>query len=115
MSEYVFIDKVGRALAPGDLIIYGHALGRCASLQYGKVLEIVLPNPDAYCATGVRLRVQGVDADDSWLGRHLKRPWKSRVKLLKPGLLQFPSRVLWVNRNQVPPEVLQLLDQVQVD
>ncbi len=33
-------DKSGREINIGDYIVYGLALGRCAALRFGKVLDI---------------------------------------------------------------------------
>lgn len=33
-------DKLGREIKVGDIICYGHALGRCAALRVGKVLKV---------------------------------------------------------------------------
>jgi hypothetical protein len=40
MTAPIMRDKSGRELEPGDFIVYGHALGRCAGLRYGVVLEV---------------------------------------------------------------------------
>lgn len=65
----VFTDKAGVKVVPGDFIIYGHALGRCAGLRYGKVLALV-PHPKSYfgCEQKAgdrecRLRIIGVNDD----------------------------------------------------
>lgn len=100
-----FKDKCGRRLVPGDLIVYGHALGRCAGLQYGKVLSVQLKKADDY-RDGPRptcVTVQGVD-DEHWAAK------PGEWKLLRKGTLWFSSRVLRVTRDQVPGEALALLD-----
>lgn len=83
-------DKSGREVQAGDLIVYGHAMGRASGLRYGKVLEID--------AKG-RVKVQGVDTD--W--------YADKAKLCKPGLLYFGERLLVVTVEQVPLKVLQRL------
>lgn len=102
-------DKSGRDIKVGDLIVYGHALGRCAALQYGKVLAI---NPkkhrrwdgnEWHDEDTPHFTVQGVDTH-----------WSGKVKLLRKGTLQFGDRILIVNRDQVPVSILGLLDSVQV-
>ncbi len=65
-------DKIGQEIKVGDLIAYGHALGRCAGLRIGKVLE-----------AGPKLVVWGVD--DDW----------SREK---PRLLSKKSRLFYPDR-----------------
>lgn len=105
-----FKDKAGHLLQPGDLIIYGHALGRCAGLQYGKVVAIQRAKNrygwDDNVAEEhlkVKIKVQGVDTD-----------WKSQEpKLLRRSVLEFNERVLRITRDQVSKEVLSLLDTVK--
>jgi hypothetical protein len=82
-------DKAGIELHPGDLIVYGHALGRCAGLQYGVVLK----------ATPDGIMVRGVDADWSQL----------RPRLLKKAWLKFSERVLRVTPEQVHHTIGSLL------
>ena len=66
--ETRFPDKAGCDLKPGDFIVYGHALGRCAGLQYGVVLEILPPNRKGWTGSkSPRIRVQGIDLDDNWV------------------------------------------------
>jgi hypothetical protein len=94
-----FNDKAGRELRPGDLIVYGHALGRCAGLRYGRILAV---QPGKSSPESMRLRVQGVDDDTNWSGLG--------PRLCNPGTLSFEGRVLRVEREQVPSAVLSLLD-----
>lgn len=94
------LDKAGNEIKIGDFIIYGHALGRCAGLRYGKVLgfeeaEVSLWNKEKT----TYLKTIGVD--DNWGNPHLNK---------RAGTLQFPeSRVLIVSENQIPVRVLELL------
>ena len=102
-------DKAGAVIEVGDLIIYGHALGRCAALQYGKVLAIKLKTKTKWRGSLLlsedyetpHFTVQGV-ADEP-------NPW-----LLRKGTLQFADRILVINREQVPQTTLKLLDGVKV-
>ena len=112
-----FPDKAGYDLKPGDFIIYAHALGRCASLQYGVVLE-VLPNKgnefDYSDPPRPKLRVQGVELDDNWEWIEEHRAEKCGItfkapRLLKPSILSFPSRVLRIQKEQVSANVLAAL------
>jgi hypothetical protein len=91
-------DKAGINLKSGDLIIYGHALGRCAGLQYGKILEIV--HTKTWNDKPIeKVRVQGVDTD--W---DFEKP-----RLLRPSCLQFSERILKITQNQMPKEIRELL------
>jgi hypothetical protein len=114
VKKSVNTDKSGRLIQPGDLIVYGHALGRCAGLQYGKVLAVNWKDERVYDyrtnkwdedARVPHFTVQGVDQDWS----------HEEPKLLKrKGTLQFGDRILVVEREQVPMTVLELLDSVSL-
>jgi len=112
----MFIDKTGREVLPGDYIVYGHALGRCAGLQYGRVIAVLPPTRDPYMGVCAKIRVRGVDADDNWLGysKNESRGYKRETELLKPGTLSYPSRVLKVEPHQIPEPVLRLLERVEI-
>lgn len=107
----VFRDKAGRKVQAGNVIVYGHALGRCAGLRYAKVLGVVWSGQpvNLYDGTGneahaARLRVHGVD--DDWA--------HNAPKLLsKPSILSFGSRVLVLTADQVPGVIASLLAAVQ--
>ena len=108
IESSVFPDKVGRPLKPGDLIIYGHALGRCASLQYGKVLG-VLPGKPGHAS---KLKVQGVRLNDNW--NHQSGRTSRDAYALRASTLQYPSRVLKVTKSQIPPQVLKVLKKIEI-
>lgn len=93
-----FFDKCGKEVKPGDLIVYGHALGRCAGLKYGRVTAVKLTKSE-YSDPEVKLTVQGVD--DDWD--------QEKPSLTKLGTLKFSKRVLKVSEDQIPKEVLELL------
>lgn len=105
-----FTDKAGKPVLSGDLIVYGHALGRCAGLRYGKVLALI-PHPDkdrVYNKTGDRdckLRIIGVD--DDWSSH------KPPELLSKASVVSFGARVLKLHPDQVPLKVLELLASYQ--
>ena len=96
-------DKSGREIKINDYIVYGHALGRCAGLKYGKVLafkefETFHINKDKK----IGLSVIGIDDD-----------WSSQKPELgkRKGFLQFPEeRVLIVSLDQLPKGYKELLD-----
>ncbi len=90
-------DKAGRELKTGDFIVYGHALGRCAGLQYGIIL--VEDNGKGH------ITVRGVDTD-----------WEHHApRLLKKSTLLFGERILRVNSNQIPPRIQDILSQAYAD
>jgi len=97
----VFTDKCGRVVQVGDLIVYGHALGRCAGLRYGKALRIVSREKGYESDGNSKLQVIGVDDD-----------WGHRVPelLTRKSYLKFPARVLVVSRDQIPKQIFDLLD-----
>jgi hypothetical protein len=96
-------DKAGQSLYPGDYIVYGHALGRCAALRFGIVLDIYEANDPYGWWPGkdkgkkkVHLRIRGIDTEG----------WEVEAKgpklLTKDSTLQFPDRVVRLTKNQVP-------------
>ena len=93
MSE--FIDKSGKPLAPGDLVVYAVTIGRSGSLAYGKVLGIT--------ANG-KLRVHKV-----------QKPWNEGAPqpARKSSLLTYGVRVLMIQPDQVPPEYLSVFDAIR--
>ena len=116
------LDKIGQKLVVGSLIVYGHALGRCAALQLGKVLAIkVIPKVsqkwrgrdpvtnqniyEDYDNADYRITVQGVEMNDNWLP-------DETPELLRKGTLQFPSRIIVLDPANVPQKVRELLDNV---
>jgi hypothetical protein len=92
-------DKLGREIKPGDYIVYGHLLGRCAGLKVGKVVVIKPVPKDQFGES--RITVMGVD--DGWGDR------KPRLDS-KKGTLQFPDRILVVEKSSLPKKYLDLLD-----
>lgn len=111
-----FPDKTGRPLKTGDFIIYGHALGRCAGLQYAKVLAITEGKVEYNEKSFPKLRVQGVNLDDNydfhnpeWTNKRRNMFGDPRISLLKPSTLSFPSRVLRITKEQIPKDVLKAL------
>jgi len=98
-----FKDKSGENLKSGDYIVYGHNLGRCAGLRYGKVIEVTEgKHPSEYDKKVTKLKIQGVD--DDW---HFRRP----NLLSRPSFLTFQERVLKVQESQIPEFILTLLEE----
>ena len=94
-----FYDKNGAEVRVGDFIVYGHAMGRCAGLRYGRVIAVQWSKTDPDWPSRVpvpKLRVQGVD--DDW--EHMP------LALCKPGTLEFPRRVLRIVFYYVPALLL---------
>src|ERR1039458_3246500 len=58
-------DAIGQPISVGDLIAYGHALGRCAGVRIGKVLSINPPKKDMYTTLPDTITVWGIDHE--WL------------------------------------------------
>lgn len=82
-------DKIGREIKVGDFIAYGHALGRCAALAIGKVLDIKYGPPKSAYSYSTRnqwsISVWGIDDNSDC------RP--IRLNSTK-GTLQFPNRII---------------------
>jgi hypothetical protein len=113
-------DKIGQKVEIGSIIVYGHALGRCAALQLGKVLALkVIPKTsrrwkgrdpvtqenvyEDYDTADYRISVQGVEMNDNWSP-------DDEPSLLRKGTLQFPSRMIVLDPKLVPEKIRELLD-----
>jgi hypothetical protein len=93
-----FIDLAGREVRVGDFIVYGSLLGRCAGLQFGRVLDIKSREERLFYGsrekkTVWRIKVQGVSDEPS---------------LLRPGTLMYPDRILCINEI-IPAKLKELL------
>lgn len=94
-------DKLGTEICVGDYLIYGHAIGRSASLRIGKVLKITEKEVRGSWESGFTITVIGVD--DDWAHKE--------VELCKSkGHLLFPNRTINVAGCLLPKKVKDLLD-----
>jgi hypothetical protein len=104
-----FLDKIGQPITKGAIIVYGHALGRCAGLRLGKVLKHPTnPVRDKYGvnSTGdVRITVRGLDDDWTHKGPEL---------LSKNSTLMFCDRVMVIDATKLAPPIARLFDGVSV-
>ncbi|HLN88604.1 MAG TPA: hypothetical protein VK253_00905 [Candidatus Binatia bacterium] len=98
-------DKVGQEITAGSYIVYGHALGRCAALQLGKVLEVVVKPSEYrhYLHNGVEYRIK-VRGAANYPDKQTCTP------LSRAGVLQFPDRIIVLREDQVPDYVKAVLD-----
>ncbi len=77
-------DKCGKEILIGSYIVYGHNLGRCAGLKFGKVINIEDYKPNTSCDKSVRIKVIGVDDD-----------WNFNIpKICKAGTLMYSNRII---------------------
>lgn len=94
-----FLDRAGQEVKVGDFIVYGHALGRCAGLQFGRVLSIKSIERQRF--SGIeehwRIRAQGVNED------------YNKPQLIKPGTLKYPDRIILAN-DFIPQKLKDLFD-----
>ena len=80
------LDKIGQPITIGSFIAYGHALGRCAGLRIGKVLDITEKKKSWSNELSLAISVWGID--DDWSCQE--------VKLCRTrGTLLFPERILF--------------------
>lgn len=104
MTDSCPFDKLGQPVEVGSIIAYGHALGRCAGLRVGRVLELFPPPPDpkpySWGHAGWKAKVIGVD--DDWSGR-------PPSLLDRTGTLMFPDRWIVLADEQVPAAYRNLL------
>lgn len=103
-------DRLGRDITPGCYIAYGHALGRCAGLRIGKVLEVKEAKLQAWQSPrhpdadpDWRITVMGVDDD-----------WNHRAPELckRKGTLMFPDRMIVLDFDKLPATYQQLLENI---
>lgn len=81
----------------GSYIVYGHALGRCAGLKFGKITKIdKYENRNRYWVIGV---------DDDWHPRN-------KASLSKQGRLQFEDRIIVLSFNMLPIYAQELLKDI---
>jgi len=97
----VFEDKCGKKLKGGDFVIYGHALGRCAGLRYGKVIQIQWSKDKKT----PKAKVHGVN--DDW-------SYDEPALCSRTVALGFPKRILRIDRDQLPHEFVKMLDPIEV-
>ena len=87
-------DKTGnQEILVGSYIVYGHAMGRCAGLKFGKVIKV--DDKDRYHVIGV---------DDDWI--------RQRIELTKKGILQFPERIIVLPFEMLPDYAQELLGEI---
>lgn len=120
-------DKIGQVIKIGDTIAYGHALGRCAALQLGRVLDIKVTYEKTQRRAGKN--EAGVWQWEDWMepqfritvrGAHIEQcdakagiegyQEDGTVKILRKGTLQFPDRTIVIDPDKVPKNVLRALD-----
>ena len=101
MPQESFTDKVGQTVKVGDVIAYGHAVGRSAALRIGKVLGITKVHT-AYMRREAdwSIRVRGVEES--------KHQGPSLCK--RDGTLQYPDRI--IKLTTVPDDIAKLLEGV---
>jgi hypothetical protein len=109
-------DKVGKPIEVGSLIVYGHALGRCAGLSIGKVLKVDPPkvsqeeydsidHAKKYIRWNDRIpKITVIGVDDDWDSH--------APQLKKKGVLNYPKRIMVLDRSMVSAVFLDLLDSV---
>jgi hypothetical protein len=104
MTDSCPFDKLGQPVFVGSIIAYGHALGRCAALRIGRVLELGRSKPPMWTPNaepGWKATVIGID--DDW-------PSGRPVALnTKTGTLFFPERWIVLSDEQVPAAYRDLL------
>jgi hypothetical protein len=104
-------DKVGTRIEEGSYVVYGHALGRCAALRIGKILDYEFKGFDS-----------SYDRDTSVWAEDTSKPifyfsvwgvdegWNREPKLTSTkGTLQFADRMMVVDYDTLPFEYKKLL------
>ena len=92
------LDKTEKSeIVVGSYIVYGHALGRCAGLKFGKITKI-----DEY---EERNRYWVIGVDDDWHPRN-------DATLSKQGRLQFEDRIVVLPFEMLPDYAQRLLKDI---
>lgn len=95
-------DKIGQQIKSGDIVVYGHLIGRCAALKIGKVVKAFRK----WSWQGEEFRISVVGVEDY--------SYKKVKELSRMGTLQFPDRIIVLETSKVPQEYKDLLDKVIV-
>jgi hypothetical protein len=99
-------DKLGTPLAVGDFIVYGHALGRCAALRIGRILNITEKKVESFYVKG--------DFKTEWSIRvcHLEDDWDGNPQKPGPrtGCLMYPKRTIVLRPEMLSWEMRDMLE-----
>jgi hypothetical protein len=99
----IALDKLGQEIKVGDYIAYGHALGRCAGLRIGKVLNIKYEESNDWSNSKIfKIKVWGIDDEWSY----------DPILCSTPGTLNFPDRIVVLPIHQIPPDYVELLKDI---
>lgn len=119
----------------GSILAYGHALGRCAGIQLGKVLkvEVIYTPPTTYVARSYDYsQSRGEDGRHPLIAHTRIQPerheykitvwgvdndWKHRDPRLtsRKGTLQFPERMIVIPDDKVPENIAKLLADITIE
>ena len=105
-TDNTVFDKAGKQLFVGDYIIYGHNLGRCAGLKFGKVLSLEHEvenrgyNGKEWLYNTYKIGVQGVDDDFS-----------GEPTLSRKSYLLYPDRIFVISFDQLPEYAKKLYEE----
>ena len=108
-------DIVGQRIKVGDIIAYGHALGRCAGLRIGKVLAINTFEERRYRYSTSNHEMQTCAHFTVW---GVERGWGDEHATLckTKGTLQFDDRIVVLQPSQVKNKaIVDLLELVALD
>lgn len=87
------LDKVGQEIYVGDYIVYGHNLGRCAALRFGRVVGITQKEDDWRGNPKHHFTVRSIDDDSSGEIAKLNS---------RKGTLLFAERIMVIGKEQLP-------------
>lgn len=94
-------DKIGQEIVAGKFIVYGHALGRCAGLRIGKVVQVFEPEKtnNKYSPYTYKIKVRGMN--DDW-------SFHEATLLSRDSYLWFPDRMIVLDETKLPDIVRKL-------
>jgi len=94
-------DKCGREIHVGDYIVYGHAIGRSASLKFGKIIKIT--EKDACGKKVYTYRVAGISEDYSF-----------KTPSISIGTVLYEDRMIILPFDLLPDYAKELLAPIEV-
>lgn len=109
------VDKVGREIKPGSYIVYGHAIGRSASLRIAIVRKVnkrdfkyhtQIINDDERWS----FRIRAID-DDSVNFLHMPEEYRKPTLLKKDSTLLYSSRIIVLD--DIPYEYKELFSTLE--
>lgn len=103
-------DKIGQEITVGSYVVYGSPLGRCAGLRVGIVKSIKEKEDYRWPENKYIFTVRGIDMEWNYKDIDNFSETNDRISLnKKDGHLNFSTRIIVLQENQLPPYLVKLL------